>query len=94
MSGFEVECPCCRAIFEARRPERPFRRATPQSTAPVPPDVRVPPKHRADRIISCAHCGSQFRPARGTRDPRFCSRSCARRAKLAALHGFRGGPSA
>jgi hypothetical protein len=88
-----VTCPVCHAEFVAIRPERPFRHATPASTAPEPPDVRVPPKHHALRIVTCFHCDSQFRPARGTRDPRYCSKSCARRAKLAAVHGFKGRPA-
>jgi endogenous inhibitor of DNA gyrase (YacG/DUF329 family) len=89
--GFEVVCPTCGDEFVAYRPERLFRQATPESTAPVPPDLRTPPKHHALRIVTCAHCCSQFRPARGTRNPRFCSKSCARRAKLADLHGFQTG---
>lgn len=86
--GFDVSCPECHTGFVAVRPERPFRHATPSSVV-GPPTVRPEPK-RVDerRICRCEHCGNDFHPARGSKNPRFCSKSCARRNVLARKHGF------
>lgn len=83
-----VECPCCRATFEYKPPLRPFRFATPESVA-GPPDVRPVPKNVDElRRLSCAHCGDEYHPAKGTRRSTYCSKSCSRRAALARKHGF------
>ena len=89
-AGFEVECPSCGHAFVAARPERPFRHVTRESVARVPPDVRTTPRNPSPQRRSCEHCGADYFPARNTRQPRFCSRSCARRNYLARKHGFVG----
>lgn len=83
-----VECPCCRANFEYKPPERPFRVATAESVA-GPPDVRPVPKNVDEsRRLACAHCGNEYHPAKGTKRSTYCSKSCSRRAALARKHGF------
>lgn len=66
---------------------RPFRTATLESVFGAP-NVRTPPQRASSITVTCGHCGDEFHPARGTKHPRYCTRSCARRAKLAAKHGF------
>lgn len=87
-AGFAVNCPECGTEHLAVRPVLPFRHATPDSVF-GPPTYRPEPKRvDARRICRCEHCESEYRPARNTRNPRFCSKSCARRYTLARKHGF------
>lgn len=85
-------CPRCKVALELQGGElraipRPFRTATLESIF-APPDVRRGPAHPSSTLATCEHCDDPYWPARGSRRPRYCSKSCARRAVIARKHGF------